>query len=69
MSKTQWDTPLILALAVWICSLPIVALLVVPFFGWETGLIVAAILLFIILAFCWSLCMGGLWQAKKLKDE
>ena len=69
MSKIQWDTPVILALFVWFCTLPLVALLVVPFFGWGAGLTVAAILLLIILALCWFLCLRALWQAGNLKDE
>ncbi|MFQ5614098.1 MAG: hypothetical protein ACE5H9_18410 [Anaerolineae bacterium] len=65
MPKFQWDLPVILAVFVWLCTLPLVALLVVPFFGWGVGLTVAAVLLVIILSLCWLLCFGTFWRVKK----
>ncbi len=58
-TKLRWDTPVILALFVWLCTLPLVGLLVVPFFGWGAGLTVAAALLIVILILCWLLCFGA----------
>lgn len=77
MPRLSWDTPVILALFVWICSLPLVALLVAPFFGWGMGLAVAATLLIAILIMCWLLCFGALtdwlpwtgWPGKKAHDN
>ncbi len=68
MLKAQWDMPVLLALAVWICTLPIVALLVV-FWGWGVGLAAAGVLLVAILLVCWLLCVSALWQAGNLKDK
>ena len=58
MFKAQWDTPLILTIFIWLCLLPLVALLVVPFFGWGVGLTVAGVLLVVMLVLCWLLCVG-----------
>jgi hypothetical protein len=45
-----------LALVLWLCSLPLVALLVVPFLGLKIGAIVAVILFFVAMAVCWGIC-------------
>jgi uncharacterized membrane protein YqjE len=58
MFKAQWDTPVIVAVFIWLCLLPLVAWLVVPFFGWEAGFAVAAVLLVLALSLCWLLCLG-----------
>ncbi len=63
--KLPRDTPVILAFFVWMCTLPLVALLVIPFFGWGVGLTVALALLIVVLALCWLLCFGALWRSKK----
>ena len=68
MLKIQWDLPVILALLIWLCTLPLVTLLVV-FFGWGVGLTVASVLLVGILLACWLLCVGALWQTGNLKDK
>ncbi len=68
MLKIQWDMPIFLALLIWLCTSPIVALLVV-FWGWGVGLTAAAVLLVAILLVCWLLCVGALWQAGNLKDK
>lgn len=65
MAKTEWDMPVILALFIWLCSLPLIGLLVVPGFGWGVGLTVAAALLVVILTLCWLLCFGAVRRAKK----
>jgi len=63
-TKLPWDTPVILALFVWMCTLPLVGLLVVPFFGWGVGLTMACGLLLTILALCWLLYFGAFWRAR-----
>jgi hypothetical protein len=68
MLKIQWDMPVILALLIWLCTLPIVALLVV-FFGWGVGLAVASVLLIVILIVCWLLCVGAFWRGVKLPKK
>ncbi len=45
-----------LTLLVWLCTLPLVALLVLPFFGWRVAGLVALGLLLILLPICWALC-------------
>ncbi len=75
--KLPWDTPVILAVFVWVCTLPLVGLLVVPFLGWGVGLTVAAALLIIFLVMCWLLCFGAVqgplsgidWRPKKVSED
>ncbi len=46
----------------WLCTLPLVALLVIPFFGLKTAGAVAAALLFVAMGICWGACG---WKAFK----
>jgi hypothetical protein len=45
-----------LALVLWLCTLPLVGLLVIPFFGLKVGLVVAAVSFLITLTICWGVC-------------
>ena len=45
-----------LALVVWLCSLPLVALVVIPLFGLKVAGVVALALFFVALAVCWGIC-------------
>lgn len=45
-----------LAIVIWMCTLPLVGLLVFPFFGLKVSLFAAAGLLAIILVICWGIC-------------
>jgi hypothetical protein len=51
-----------LALALWLCSLPLVALIVIPLFGLNAAGVVALALLFVAMAVCWGACG---WQVLK----
>ena len=51
-----------LSLLVWLCSLPLVAFLVVPLFGLTVAAVVALVLFFITLVVCWSICS---WKVSK----
>ena len=51
-----------LALVLWMCSLPLVALLVVPFFGLKVGAIVAVVLFFVAMAICWGICETKIYR-------
>ena len=51
-----------LAFFLWLCSLPLVALVVVPFFGLRTASAVAVALFFVVMAICWGACG---WKAFK----
>jgi len=48
--------PLLLALAVWLCTLPLVGFAVLPLFGVQVAAGVAAALLLLVLLVCWALC-------------
>lgn len=58
----MWDrqvdrgTSLLLALAVWACTLPLIGLLIVPVLGVRVALTAAAIVLVVVLATCWAVC-------------
>jgi hypothetical protein len=45
-----------LAIAIWMCTLPLVSLLIFPFFGLKISLLAAAGLLVGILVICWGIC-------------
>ena len=45
-----------LAIIIWMCTLPLVGLLVIPFFGLKVGLIVAAALFIAAMLVCWGIC-------------
>jgi hypothetical protein len=47
---------MVLAIAVWMCSLPLVGLLVIPLLGLKAGLVVAAMLFIVIVIVCWGIC-------------
>ena len=51
------DTTMVLSMMLWLCILPFVLLLTIPFFGWQGGVTVATLLLFIALALCWGVCL------------
>jgi hypothetical protein len=44
------------AIAMWMCMLPLVGLLIFPFFGLNISLLAAAGLLIGILVICWGIC-------------
>jgi hypothetical protein len=44
----------VLTSVLWLCSLPLVALRVVPFFGLKVGAIVALALFFVAIVVCWG---------------
>jgi uncharacterized membrane protein (DUF4010 family) len=45
-----------LALVLWLCSLPLVGLVVIPFFGLKVAAFVAVVLFFVAMAVCWGIC-------------
>ncbi len=51
------------ALALWLCSLPLVGLLVVPFFGLIAGLVAAVALLIGAMIVCWGICGWKVFKA------
>lgn len=51
-----------LAIGIWLCTLPLVGLLVIPFFGLKVGLIVAVALFIIAMVICWSICTWKIFE-------
>ena len=47
---------MVLAIVIWMCALPLVGLLILPFFGLKVSLVAAAGLLIGILVICWGIC-------------
>lgn len=64
--SVEADT-MLLALALWLCALPLVAILVIPWFGLKAAALVALLLLFVTLILCWGVC--GNQAAKKLSRK
>ena len=52
-----------LAITVWMCTLPLVGLLIFPFFGLKISLIAAAALFIAILAICWGICSWKIFKS------
>lgn len=52
---SQFDD-MALAIIIWMCTLPLVGLLVVPFFGLKVGLVAAAALFIAAMVICWGIC-------------
>ena len=55
-----------LALFLWLCSLPLVALIVLPLFGRTVAAIVALALFFLAMAICWGICT---WKIVKTEPS
>ena len=51
-----------LAIVIWLCTLPLVGLLVIPFFGLKVGLIVAVALFIAAMVICWGICSWKLFR-------
>ena len=47
---------MLLALAVWLCSLPLVALVVIPLFDLKVAGVTALALFLVVMAICWGVC-------------
>jgi len=54
---------MVLAIIVWMCTLPLVGLLVFPFFGLKISLLVLAGSLIIILVICWGICSWKIFHS------
>ncbi len=51
------NSTMFLALAVWMCVVPLVLVLTLPFFGWQGGLTAAVVTFLLALALCWAVCL------------
>jgi len=54
---------LALAIVIWLCTLPLIGLLVFPLFGLKITLLVAAGLLIFILVACWGICSWKIFHS------
>ncbi len=54
------ETPLWMALLIWLCALPVVMLLAGPWLGTKAALGIAVGLLLALLTICWMLCVENL---------
>ncbi len=52
-----------LAVILWMCTLPLVGLLILPSFGVKISLLVAAGFLAGILAICWGICSWKIFKS------
>lgn len=51
-----------LTLVLWMCSLPLVALAVIPLFGLTAAAVVSVVFFFVAVAVCWGICA---WRISK----
>jgi hypothetical protein len=47
---------MLLVFAGWLCTLPLVTILIMPWLGWQATLMAAAVLLVVALLACWGAC-------------
>ncbi len=50
------STSMFMALMIWICALPLLALVVAPLLGWQVAVFLAGFLLIVDTIVCWLLC-------------
>jgi len=53
---------MLLALVVWLCSLPLAVFIVAPLFGLKVAGLVVLLLFFVVLAICWGVCTWKVFQ-------
>ncbi len=56
---------MLLAFAVWLCALPLLALVVIPLFGLKVAGFIALALLFVFAAICWGACTWKIARGSK----
>ncbi len=54
-----------LILVIWVCTLPLVTIIVAPLFGSRVALISDLLLLVLMMGVCWSICGWKLVKGKK----
>lgn len=54
---------MVLALALWLCVLPLVGLLIVPLFGLRIAALTAAVLFAAATAICWGVCSWKIFES------
>ncbi len=56
LAKSDRWTTMALTLLIWFCTLPLVALVVWPVFGWQAAGLAALGLFSFLLPICWAIC-------------
>lgn len=56
MDRMPKMAPLLMAFFIWFCTVPFVALLIVPGFGWSAGATILSGILAALLAACLAIC-------------
>ncbi|OGF53346.1 MAG: hypothetical protein A2Z21_07865 [Candidatus Fraserbacteria bacterium RBG_16_55_9] len=54
--KSDHWTTMALTLLVWLCTLPVIFLVVTPLWNWKVAGLAALALLMILLPVCWAIC-------------
>jgi hypothetical protein len=52
-----------LAIVIWLCTLPLMGLLVIPSFGLKAALIVAVALFIVAMIICWGSCSWKIFKS------
>jgi len=60
--KRDVGTPMSMTLMVWLCCLPLVLLIVAPFFGWKAAGAVALVVFGILVVVCFEICTTKVYK-------
>ena len=60
---SRYFDDMVLAILIWMCTLPLVGLVILPFFGLGISLLVAAVLLICMLVVCWCMCSWKIFHS------
>ncbi len=52
-----------LALVLWLCTLPLVGLFIMPFFGLKVAVLAAIMLFFVAMIVCWGICSWKIFRS------
>jgi hypothetical protein len=66
--RPDW-VPMGLTLAVWVCTLPLVFLLIMPWLGLRVAIVAALVLLVVISIVCWMLCAASRVDLGRPREE
>ena len=58
-----------MALMIWLCVLPLLALVAVPLLGWQVAALLAGLLLIADTIVCWLLCSVRIARAPAMCDK
>ena len=60
--KRDVSLPMSLSLGIWLCCLPLVFLIVAPFFGWKAAGAVALVVFGILVVVCFGICTTKVYK-------